>query len=78
MSKANETSETQSGQEQEYSPANPAHARAWELAKQQGVKPIQSIKKLRGDFWPEDESTDEFLAWLGATRQEEGSRSLPE
>jgi hypothetical protein len=37
-----------------------AHARARELARQQGVKPIKSIKQLQGDFWPEDESVDEF------------------
>jgi hypothetical protein len=79
MNKANETSQTQNGQELAYSPANPAHARAWELARQQGVKPILNIEELRGDFWPEDESTDEFLEWLGAIRQEEeGARGIPE
>lgn len=48
-----------------------AHARIWELAKQQGVEPIRSIKDLQGDFWPEEESMDEFLSWLRATRQED-------
>jgi hypothetical protein len=47
-----------------------AHARAWELARQQGVKPIRDIKELQGDFWPEDESVDEFLAWVRETRQQ--------
>jgi hypothetical protein len=55
-----------------------AHARAWELARQQGVTPIRDIKELRGDFWPEDESIDDFLAWLRATRQEDKGRSIPE
>jgi hypothetical protein len=37
--------------------------RSWEeLAAEQGVKPIASIDDLRADFWPEDESIDEFLA----------------
>jgi hypothetical protein len=57
---------------------NPAHARAWELARQQGVKPIKSIKELQGDFWPEEESVDEFLDWLRAIRQEDGTRSTHE
>jgi hypothetical protein len=48
-----------------------AHARAWELAKQQGVAPIRDINELKGDFWPEDESIDDFLAWLRATRRED-------
>jgi hypothetical protein len=48
-----------------------AHARAWELAKQQGVVPIRDIKELQGDFWPEDESVDEFLDWVRETRQQD-------
>jgi len=55
-----------------------AHARAWELAKQQGVKPIRSITELKGDFWPEEESIDEFLSWLHALRQSDKPRSIPE
>lgn len=55
-----------------------AHARAWELAKQQGVKPIRRIEDLRGDFWPEEESIDEFLAWLSALRGNDKPRSIPE
>ena len=47
-----------------------AHTRAWELARRQGVNPIQDIKELQGDFWPEDESVDEFLAWVRAIRQD--------
>ncbi len=31
------------------------------LAAQQGVKPIEKPEDLRGDFWPEDESVDDFL-----------------
>ena len=52
-----------------------AHARAWKLAKKQGVKPIHSIEDLQGDFWPEEESVDEFLDWVHAIRQQDKSRS---
>lgn len=55
-----------------------ARARALALAEQQGVKPIRSIDDLRGDFWPQEESTDEFLTWLRNTREEGAQRSLPE
>lgn len=54
------------------------HARVWELAKQRGVEPIHDIKDLKGDFWPEEESTDEFLSWLRSTRCEDKHRSVPE
>jgi hypothetical protein len=47
-----------------------AHARAWELARQQGVKPIHDIKELQGDFWPDDDSVDDFLALVRAIRQD--------
>ncbi|MDT5061668.1 MAG: hypothetical protein QOH63_2127 [Acidobacteriota bacterium] len=50
---------------------NPAHARAWELARQQGVKPIKSIKEVQGDFWPEDESVDEFLELVRSIRHQD-------
>jgi hypothetical protein len=48
-----------------------ARERAWELAERQGVKPVREIKELQGDFWPEEESVDEFLAWVRATRQQD-------
>jgi hypothetical protein len=57
---------------------NEAHARAWELAKRQGVVPIKNMDELRGDFWPEDESIDDFLAWVRELRQSDKPRSLPE
>lgn len=52
-----------------------AHARAWELAKRQGVKPIRSIEDLQGDFWPEEDSVDDFLDWVRAIRQQDKARS---
>lgn len=63
-------SETKSEAEQEQERRR-AHARIWELARQQGVKPVRSIEDLKGDFWPEDESVDEFLELVRAIRQQE-------
>ena len=40
------------------------------LARQQGVEPIQDPDVLRGDFWPEDESIDDFLRELRASRRD--------
>jgi hypothetical protein len=54
-----------------------AQGRVWDLARQQGVEPIRSISALRGDFWPEHESTAEFLSWLRASRDEDTHRNIP-
>jgi hypothetical protein len=35
-----------------------------ELAAQQGVSPVANFDALLGDFWPEDESIDDFLETL--------------
>ncbi|HEX8283977.1 MAG TPA: hypothetical protein VF588_11510 [Pyrinomonadaceae bacterium] len=66
-------SETKSEEEREQ-----AHARVRELAKQQGVKPISNLEDLKGDFWPEEESVDDFLAWVRELRQSDKPRSIPE
>ena len=39
-----------------------------ELAREQGVRPIQSLDELRGD-WPEEDSIDEFLGFLREVRR---------
>ena len=70
-----QTKDTEEGLEPS---VNPAHARAWEFARQQGVKPIKSIKELQGDFWPEDESVDEFLSWVRELRQNDKPRNISE
>ena len=41
-----------------------------ELAKTQGVTPIRSIDDLWGDFWPEDESVDDFIDTIRLWRRE--------
>jgi len=45
-----------------------------ELAEEQGVHPIEDFESLLGDFWPEDESVDDFLAERERWRQEDLSR----
>jgi hypothetical protein len=71
------TAESQSDTaEEEY--RKHAHARVWELARKQGVKPIRNMAELQGDFWPEEESIEEFLSWLRDLRQNDKPRSIPE
>ena len=41
-----------------------------EIAKEQGVRPVSSIDELAGDFWPEEESIDEFLETVRNWRRE--------
>ena len=40
------------------------------LAKAQGVTPVTSPEELAGDFWPEGESTDDFIATIRKWRRE--------
>lgn len=40
------------------------------LAAEQGVHPIADISQLLGDFWPEDDDIDEFVAAIRAWRSE--------
>jgi hypothetical protein len=42
------------------------------LAAQQGVRPVTNLDDLFGDFWPEDESVDEFIAAVRQWRREGG------
>ena len=42
---------------------------------EQGTSPITAVSVLRGDFWPEEESLEEFVAtireWRGHRRTEQ-------
>jgi hypothetical protein len=53
--------------------APPPHLEA--LAAQQGVSPIQSLAELTADFWPEDESADDFIASVRQWRREDTSEA---
>lgn len=57
---------------------NQAHARARELAKQQGVGPITDIENLPRDPSPEEDNVDEFLSWIYAIRRQDKDRSRVE
>ena len=43
-----------------------------QLAAAQGVVPVADIAKLRGDFWPDDEGVDEFVATVRRWREKGG------
>jgi hypothetical protein len=55
-----------------------ARAKVLALAEEQGVKPVEKFEDLLGDFWPEDESIDDFLETLYQWRREGLPRELPE
>jgi hypothetical protein len=46
-----------------------------ELADAQGVKPVERFEDLLGDFWPEEETCDQFLAWLREGRRDQRRES---
>lgn len=46
------------------------HLSLEELAAEQGVKPVENPDELLGDFWPEEENLDDFLAWFRKLRRE--------
>ena len=54
--------------------ANPRCPTPEELMAEQGTGPITDISQLRADFWPEEESIDEFVAtyreWRGHKRED--------
>jgi hypothetical protein len=48
------------------------HPSIEQLVAEQGTEPIADVSLLHGDFWPEEESMEEFLAtlheWRGHVR----------
>ena len=42
-----------------------------ELALDQGVEPIEDPRTVGGDFWPDDERPDDFIATMRRWRSEE-------
>ena len=53
------------------------HPSIEELMLEQGVKPVSDVRELLGDFWPEDESVDDFTAavrdWRGHAKIHQAS-----
>ena len=46
-----------------------------QLASEQGTRPMD-FEEMLGDFWPEDESADDFIAALRDWRSENWQRNL--
>ncbi len=42
-----------------------------ELIQQQGIQPVKDIRDLESNFWPEDESIDDFLRFNAQQRRED-------
>jgi hypothetical protein len=56
-------------------PAKPlAHIDPEALVAQQGVKPIANPEDLYADFWPADETADDFIQAVRQWRREESKR----
>lgn len=47
------------------------------LAVQQGVQPIANPEELFADFWPEEETADQFVQAVREWRQEGNTGDLP-
>lgn len=46
------------------------------LATEQGVRPIQDFESLKADFWPKDESVDDFVRTIRERRRDYKRRSI--
>jgi len=53
------------------------HRTVEQLAAEQGTSTIEDVTLLRGDFWPEEDSLEEFLAVLKRWRGGEWSEPTP-
>ena len=58
------------------SAAEVARRQLEQLAAEQGVQPITDFDSLRADFWPEDESVDDFVRTVRERRRDSGRRSI--
>jgi hypothetical protein len=45
-----------------------------DLAAEQGVVPLARFEDLIGDFWPEDEEVDDFIATVRPWRQQRATK----
>jgi len=46
------------------------------LAAENGVQPITDFDSLKADFWPEEESVDDFVRTVRERRRESERRSI--
>jgi hypothetical protein len=45
-----------------------------QMANEQGVKPIEDFDDIPDDLWPEDQSVDDFLAFINELRKSDNPR----
>jgi hypothetical protein len=50
-------------------PCAPRSVSVAELARQQGVRPVEKVEDMHADLWDSDEELEEFLADVHASRQ---------
>ena len=60
----------------EVSTAEAARKELERLAAEQGVRPITDLDSLKADFWPKDESVDDFVRTIRERRRDSGRRSI--
>lgn len=57
--------------------ARGGHPSIEELMSEQRVAPVSDARQLLGDFWPEDESADDFITavreWRGHNRNDQAA-----
>ena len=55
-----------------------AYEKLLKMAEEQGVKPLDfDALRAKANFWPDDESIDDFIAAVQEWRSEGGERELP-
>ena len=72
MAEPNRRDQEQSRDDQAAPYSATGHPSVEQLTAEQGTGPIADVSMLRGDFWPEEESIEDFLAtlheWRGHVR----------
>lgn len=68
MSESNRRGREQSADDQAGRYVATGHPSVKQLTTEQGTGPIDDVSLLRGDFWPEEESVEEFLKTLDEWR----------
>jgi hypothetical protein len=59
-------------------PPSPEHLDVEALAAAQGVRSVASPEELAADFWPVEETADEFIAAVRRWRRERGTGAAGE
>ena len=54
----------------------PEHVEVEELARVKGIGPVKDFRALRADFFPPEETTDEFLSFLRTDNRQDAPRVI--